>query len=318
MMLDKLFSEYHLNLSEWIENGVDFIVAHGRGVMIEIRWPVDQLLGFISHMLKDAPKEVLLVAVLLWAWRSAGLRIGIFSSLSLLLIGFLGLWEHTMITVAMVLTAVILCVLFGIPLGIIAGMNRACYRALRPVLDVMQTTPTFVYLVPIVMLFGIGDVPGVIATTIFAMPPVVRLTALGIQEVQPEVVEAGESFGPSRLQLLKEVQFPLAMPSIVLGINQTIMMALSMVVVASLIGARGLGFDVLSGINELKVGLAATSGLCIVLLAMILDRITQGMLTRKQDRNSWISGVRRCLAYFGVGGAKGSEVRGDGTTRKAR
>jgi glycine betaine/proline transport system permease protein len=186
-----------------------------------------------------------------------------------------------MTTLAMVLSSVIFCALVGIPLGIWAGRSDAFEAGIRPVLDAMQTTPAFVYLVPIVMLFSVGNVAGVLATIIFALPPLIRLTSLGIRQVHPELVEAAQAFGATNWQVLIRVQVPLALPTILAGLNQTIMMALSMVVIAALIGAGGLGSPVILGLNTLDIGRAVIGGLSIVLMAIVLDRITQSMAQRK-------------------------------------
>ena len=178
-------------------------------------------------------------------------NLAVFSVITLVLIGLLGLWEDTMTTLAMVLSSVAFCALAGIPIGIWAGRSDRFEKTLRPVLDAMQTTPAFVYLVPIVMLFSVGNVAGVLATIVFALPPVIRLTSLGIRQVHPELIEAAQAFGATRWQVLHRVQIPLAMPTIMAGLNQPIMMALSMVVIAALIGAGGLGSPVILGLNTL-------------------------------------------------------------------
>jgi glycine betaine/proline transport system permease protein len=178
----------------------------------------------------------------------------------------------------MVLTSVVFCVLLGIPLGTLMFRSDRAEKVLRPVLDAMQTTPTFVYLVPIVMVFGIGNIPAVISTIIVALPPTIRLTDLGLREVDKDVVEAGNAFGCTKLQLLREIQIPLALPAIATGINQSLMISLSMVVVAALIGAGGLGLAVYTGINRLDVGIAATAGIAIVFIAIIVDRIGQAFV----------------------------------------
>jgi glycine betaine/proline transport system permease protein len=187
----------------------------------------------------------------------------------------MGLWEEMVSTLALVLAASLIALLFGIPLGIAMARSDIVKAITRPVLDLMQTMPSFVYLIPAAMFFGLGQVPGTIATVIFAMPPAVRLTDLGIREVDAEHVEAGLAFGCTRRQLLFKVQLPLAMPSIMAGVNQTIMLALSMVVIASMIGAGGLGSTVLTGIQRLDVGQGFQGGIAVVILAVILDRITQ-------------------------------------------
>lgn len=191
------------------------------------------------------------------------------------------LWEETMQTLALVLSSTSMALLIGIPLGIWTGKSERCNRVIRPVLDCMQTMPAFVYLIPAVLFFGLGTVPGAFATIIFAMPPVVRLTGLGIQQVPGNVVEAARSFEATPLQLLLKVQLPLALPTILTGINQTIMMALSMVVVSAMISSGGLGEIVLKGITQMKIGLGFEGGIAIVILAIILDRITQGIAPRK-------------------------------------
>ncbi|VEF26256.1 Glycine betaine/L-proline transport system permease protein proW [Shewanella baltica] len=211
----------------------------------------------------------------------SGLKLAIFTLLSLVLIGLLGFWSETMITLAMVFSSVVFCTLVGVPFGIWAGRSDRVNNVLRPILDAMQTTPAFVYLVPIVMLFSIGNTAGVLATIIFALPPLVRLTSLGIRQVHPELVEAALAFGATSSQVLLKVQIPLALPTIMAGLNQTIMMSLSMVVIAAMIGAGGLGAPVVLGLNTLDIGLATVGGLAIVLLAIILDRITQSMATKK-------------------------------------
>jgi glycine betaine/proline transport system permease protein len=217
------------------------------------------------------------VLAVLAAWRWAGRGVGIFTLVSLVLLDWIGLWQETMITLAMIVTAVVFCIIIGIPLGIAAARSDRTAAVIRPVLDVMQTIPSFVYLVPIVMLFGIGMVPAVIATIIFALPPLVRLTNLGIRQVQEELVEAGRAFGSTPRQILWEIQFPLAMRTIMTGVNQTLMLALSMAVIGALIGAGGLGLTVYTGLGRLDVGYASIGGLGIVLMAIILDRVTQAL-----------------------------------------
>ena len=193
----------------------------------------------------------------------------------LFLVGAMGLWDKLMQTVALMLVATIIAVLLGIPLGILAARSDRLRRLLMPLLDVMQTLPSFVYLIPVLMLFGLGKVPAILATVIYAVPPLIRLTDLGIRQVDAEVLEAADAFGASHWQRLFGVQLPLALPSIMAGINQTVMMALSMVVIASMIGARGLGEEVLIGIQTLNVGKGLEAGLAIVILAVAIDRITQ-------------------------------------------
>ncbi|MQR02664.1 ABC transporter permease [Glaciimonas soli] len=203
--------------------------------------------------------------------------------LGLMLIGSFGLWDKMMQTTALVVVATFLTVMIGIPIGIIVSCSERVRKIVLPILDIMQTMPVFVYLIPVLMLFGLGKVPAVFATVIYAVSPLIRLTNLGIRQVNPEVVEAAIAFGANRWQLMLGVQLPLAMPSIMAGINQTNMMALAMVVVSSMIGANGLGIDVLEGINNQNIGLGLQAGIAIVILAIIIDRVSQGFGADKRS-----------------------------------
>ncbi|BCO08720.1 glycine/betaine ABC transporter permease [Desulfolithobacter dissulfuricans] len=276
-----MFEEQVIPLDRWVSQSVDWLVENCRDFFQAIKWPVEQSLnGFDAGL--NALHPVIVIAVCTFvAYRFAGRKLACFTAVTMVIIGLLGLWSDTMTTLAMVLVSVVFCALVGIPLGICAGQSDRFDAALRPLLDAMQTTPAFVYLVPIVMLFSVGNVAGVLATIVFALPPIIRLTSLGIRQVHPELVEAAQAFGATRWQVLSKVQIPLAMPTIMAGLNQTIMMALSMVVIAALIGAGGLGSPVILGLNTLDIGLAVTGGLGIVLIAIILDRITQAMVRKK-------------------------------------
>ncbi|QGY39607.1 ABC transporter permease subunit [Pseudodesulfovibrio cashew] len=276
-----MFEEAIIPLDQWVSAGVDWLVDYHREFFQTLKWPVEQLLNGFEHGLNALHPGIIIAVVCLAAWRFSGKRLAVFSLAAMLLVGFLGLWEETMITLAMVLSSVVICTLFGVPLGILSGRSDRFEAGLRPVLDAMQTTPAFVYLVPIVMLFSVGNVAGVLATIIFALPPIIRLTGLGIRQVHPELVEAAQAFGATRWQVLVKVQIPLAMPTILAGLNQTIMMALSMVVIAALIGAGGLGSPVILGLNTLDIGRAVVGGVGIVLMAIVLDRITQSMAQKK-------------------------------------
>lgn len=276
-----MFEEKVIPLDSWVSQFVDWLVENYRDFFQSLKWPVDQTLNGLDVGLNWLHPLIIIAVISFAAYRFSGKGLAVFSAVTLALIGLLGLWEDTMTTLAMVLSSVVFCALAGIPLGIWAGRSDRFETALRPVLDAMQTTPAFVYLVPIVMLFSVGNVAGVLATIIFALPPVIRLTSLGIRQVHPELVEAAQAFGATRWQVLRRVQIPLAMPTIMAGLNQTIMMALSMVVIAALIGAGGLGSPVILGLNTLDIGQAVTGGLGIVLIAIILDRITQGMAQKK-------------------------------------
>ena len=277
-----MFKEKVVPLDTWVSQFVEWLVDNYRDFFQAIKWPVEQTLGGIDSGLNALPPLVVMLALALAAWRFSGKGLAIFTLITLTVIGLLGLWADTMTTLAMVISSVIFCALAGIPLGICAGRSDTFETWIRPALDAMQTTPAFVYLVPIVMLFSVGNVAGVLATIIFALPPIIRLTSLGIRQVHPELVEAAQAFGATNWQVLVRVQVPLAMPTILAGLNQTIMMALSMVVIAALIGAGGLGSPVILGLNTLDIGRAVIGGLSIVLMAIVLDRITQSMAKRKK------------------------------------
>lgn len=277
-----MFEEAVIPLDQWVSVFIDWLVDNHREFFQALKWPVEQMLNNFESGLNALHPAIVIVVVCFAAWRFSGKRLAVFSLASMVMVGLLGLWEDTMITLAMVLTSVIICTVFGVPLGILAGRSNRFEFALRPLLDAMQTTPAFVYLVPIVMLFSVGNVAGVLATIIFALPPIIRLTSLGIRQVHPELVEAAQAFGATRWQVLVKVQMPLAMPTILAGLNQTIMMALSMVVIAALIGAGGLGSPVILGLNTLDIGRAVVGGVGIVLMAIVLDRITQSMAKKKK------------------------------------
>lgn len=203
--------------------------------------PVDFVLSGFQNILLGMPAPIAILVFALIAWQCAGFGMGAATLIGLIAIGAIGAWSQAMVTLALVLTSLFFCMLIGLPLGIWLARSKGAARIIRPLLDAMQTTPAFVYLVPIVMLFGIGNVPGVVVTIIFALPPIVRLTSLGIQQVPADLIEAAESFGSSPRQMLFKVQLPLAMPTIMAGVNQTLMLALSMVVIASMIAVGGLG-----------------------------------------------------------------------------
>lgn len=269
--------EYVLPLEDWIQTGVEWMVDHWRPFFQGVRWPVERTLDAMEDFLLDVPFHVFLIVLFALAWRAAGWRVAAFSVAAMFFVALIGLWEQSMTTLAMIFTALVFNVLVGVPMGVAAGRSDRFWAVLRPVLDVMQTTPSFVYLVPVVMLFGVGTVPGVIATIIFSVAPVIRMTNLGIRQVPRTVVEAGDAFGATGWQLLRDIQMPLALPTIMAGLNQTLLLGMVMAAIASMIGAEGLGLTVLRGIGRLDVGLAAIGGISIVLMAMVLDRITQAL-----------------------------------------
>ncbi|MCA9983170.1 MAG: ABC transporter permease subunit [Anaerolineales bacterium] len=269
-----------LPLGTWISNVSESIVVwltiNAKPFFDLLTLPVEWLFNGLNALLGWVPWPFVVLAFIWIGWRNGGRRVGAVAGIGLVLAGLLGYWELTMETLAMVLSAMLISVVLGIPLGIAASRNDGLDQALRLALDGMQTIHPFVYLVPIVMLLSIGNVPSIIATIIFALPPIVRLTNLGIRQVPKETVEAGRSFGASERQLLWDVQIPLALPTIMAGLNQTLMLALSMVVIAALIAGGGLGQEILRSVGRLDIGRAVTSGLAVLILAIVLDRVSQG------------------------------------------
>ncbi len=271
------FPKLNIPLAQWIDNGVDWLTVEGAGFFDILSKILLAPLVWLERLLLWVPWFVVILLVALVAWRMAGWRLAVGASIGLFFIGSVGLWDHAMKTLALVIAGTILAVVVAIPTGIAMSRSDWFERMMRPVLDLMQTMPSFVYLVPALMLLGMGKVPAVLSTFIYAVPPAIRLTNLGIRQVPADVLEAAKSFGTTPGQLLLKVQLPLALPTIMAGINQTIMMALAMVVVASMIGASGLGTEVLNGIARLEAGRGFVGGLSIVIMAIIIDRISQSM-----------------------------------------
>ncbi len=278
------FAHSVIPLDQWVVTALDWIVTHFRPAFQAVRVPIDSTLNTVESWLLAVPPPLMLIIIGVLAWRASGVKLAVGSIASFLFIGLIGAWNESMITLSLVLTSVFFCLIIGLPLGIASARSDKLQSVLRPVMDAMQTTPAFVYLVPVVMLFGIGNVPGVVTTIIFALPPLIRLTNLGIRQVRPDLVEATRSFGASPWQMLTKVQVPLAMPTIMAGVNQTLMLALSMVVIASMIAVGGLGQMVLRGIGRLDMGLATVGGVGIVVMAIVLDRMTQAISQRKDSR----------------------------------
>ena len=272
--------EYFAPISNWLEEWFDWLAISGSGVFDGITGGIRAVLDGLETVLVGTPWPVVMLVILVVAFRLAGARVAVFTAAALGYLAFLGLWEVSMITVSLLGAAALLCVVMGIPLGIWFGKSRRAYNAALPVLDFMQTMPAFVYLIPIIAFFGTGKPPGVLATIIFGMPPVIRLTALGMRQVPESTKEAARAFGCSKAMLLRDVEIPLAMPSIMAGINQTILMCLSMVVIASLIGAGGLGKNVLEALQYAAKGQGIVAGLAILFCAMVIDRIVQGYYAR--------------------------------------
>ncbi|HLR62129.1 MAG TPA: proline/glycine betaine ABC transporter permease [Lentibacillus sp.] len=265
-----------LPLAQWVESFVDFLTASFSVVFDTI----SSVIAFITEnfvvLLEFVPPLLLIVLIALLAWWVVNWKLGLFALIGLGLINNLGYWPETLETVSLVIISVVISMIIGIPIGIWMSQKGAVQAIVTPILDFMQTMPAFVYLIPAVVFFSLGMVPGVVATIIFSMPPTVRLTNLGIRQVDEELIEASNAFGSSTGQRLGKVQIPLAMPTIMAGINQTIMLSLSMVVIASMVGAPGLGTVVYRAVTQVAIGPGFEGGLSLVILAMLLDRITQG------------------------------------------
>ena len=270
--------EIYIPIGEWIEGNIKEWLFEQRPLFKKISAPIDTVLNSLDSLFNFIPFPIILLIFVFFAYRTNGLKFAIFSFVSLVFIDLVDLWSESMTTLAMIFTAVLFCMLIGIPLGILASRSNTFEIILRPVLDIMQTIPSFVYLIPVVMLFGVGLTPGVVATIIFALPPIIRLTNLGIRQVGKGFKEAGSSLGLTRFLILVKIEIPLSLKTIMAGVNQTLMLALSMVVIAALIGAGGLGLTVYIALGRLDVGSAVIGGTGIVILAIILDRITQKII----------------------------------------
>lgn len=269
---------------KWIDGLVDWVVITWEPFFLVVRTIVLGILVPFRNFLEWLPWWLVIVATGLISWRMVNIWFGVIAALFIVFMSFMGLIELAMVTLAITLTATLLCVILGIPIGIAAAKSDHFERILRPILDGMQTLPSFVYLIPALMLFGLGMTPAVMATMIYAIAPIIRLTNLGIRQVEPSVVEAGKAFGTTPWQLLRKVQIPLALPTILAGLNQTVMMALAMVVIASMIGAKGLGAEVLNGIARIEPGRGFIAGISIVFMAIILDRISQAFAKNPKTR----------------------------------
>ncbi|HAL30995.1 MAG TPA: glycine/betaine ABC transporter [Coriobacteriia bacterium] len=277
---------YRLPVGDWIDAAVDWMTAN-------LGWLFDAIAAFLKSMIEGLETGLLFPSALIFvvlvaaiAFYAKGWRFALFTAISFVVVAMMDLWDATMSTLSLVLVASIVALLIGIPLGIIAARSDRFSGLIKPVLDLMQTMPSLVYLIPAIVFFGIGQVPGVVATVVFAMPPSVRLTELGLRQVDAEVVEAGEAFGASPMKILTRVQIPLALPTIMAGVNQVIMLALSMVVIAGMVGAGGLGAVIFRGVTRLDVGLGFEGGLSIVIIAVFLDRITAAFGDRASKRVS--------------------------------
>ncbi|MET3114506.1 glycine betaine/proline transport system permease protein [Pedobacter sp. CG_S7] len=271
-----------IHIGPYIEQFINWLTSNFGPFFDLIKIVVESIVNSVEWVLLFPPFYIIILLIAFLAWKRTGWGVTLFTLLGLSFIWAMGYWEQTMATLALILSSAFIALLMGIPLGIWAAKNLVAGKIIRPLLDFMQTMPAFVYLIPAVLFFGLGKVPGAFATVIFAMPPAVRLTTLGISQVPKNIIEATRSFGASSRQLLFKVELPLALPTILAGVNQTIMMALSMVVISAMIAAGGLGEVVLKGITQLKIGLGFEGGIAVVILAIILDRITQSFGVNKK------------------------------------
>lgn len=280
------FDHFTVPFGAWAERVLNAFVAEWRDTLLAAKVPVQALLEAIQWLLVSVPPGIGLILIALLGYLLGGIRLAAVGFACMSLIGLFGAWSDALITLSIVLTSVLICTVIGLPLGVLASRSDRVYAVLRPIMDLLQTIPSFVYLVPVVMLFGIGDVPGVIVTCIFAITPLIRLTNLGLREVRSDLVEAARAFGASETRVLFGTQFPLARPTILAGFNQTVLLSLSMAVVASMISVAGLGRMVLEGIGRLDFGSATVGGLGIVMLAIVVDRYVQasGAVAREGRR----------------------------------
>jgi len=268
----------YIPVSEWVEKYAKEWLFNQRPLFKKISIPIDNVLNGLDYFLNIVPLPVVILFFVFAALKTNGIRFAIFTFISLVFIDLVDIWEETMTTMAMIITAVLFCSVIGIPVGILASRSKIFEKILRPILDVMQTIPSFVYLIPVVMLFGIGITPGVIAIIIFSIAPVIRLTNLGLRQVEQRFVSAAKALGCNKWLILYKIELPLALKTIMAGVNQTLMLSLSMAVIAALIGAGGLGLTVYVGLGRLDIGQAFVGGVGIVLIAIIFDRISQKFL----------------------------------------
>ncbi|MGM8849079.1 ABC transporter permease [Salinicola sp. V024] len=271
-------------LGDWIESGLDFLTTEFSGVTRAISRGTQAGINLLNDGLMWLPEWALILLVALLCWKVGGRRLAIGALLGLGLIWNLGLWDPMIQTLTLVVIATLIAIVIALPLGILAAISDRFYRVIMPILDFMQTMPAFVYLIPAIPFFGIGSVSGIFATVIFSMPPAIRFTTLGIRQVPKDLIEAADAYGSTRSQKLVKVQLPLSLPTLMGGINQTIMLALSMVVIAAMIGANGLGSEVWRAIQRLRPGEGFEAGIAVVIMAMLLDRLTQSLSGKKKTK----------------------------------
>jgi glycine betaine/proline transport system permease protein len=271
------FDYFTVPFGAWAEAVLDYVVSVSRPTLLAAKVPVQTFLELVQDALRATPPTIGIGVIAIVGYLLSGWRLALTGLVCLILIGLMGAWQAAMTTLSIVIAAVVICVVIGLPLGVLAARSDRFFKILRPILDLMQTIPSFVYLVPVVMLFGIGDTPGVIVTCLFAVTPLIRLTNLGIRGVREDLVEAARAFGASETRVLIGTQMPLARATILAGLNQTVLLSLSMAVVASMISVAGLGRMVLEGIGRLDFGSATVGGIGIVLTAIVVDRYVQAL-----------------------------------------
>ncbi|EJR54948.1 hypothetical protein IIM_01888 [Bacillus cereus VD107] len=270
-------------LGEWVDTFVASLYDHFEGLFRGFSYIIGGFVDLLTNFLTIIPAILMIIIVCFLVWYTTKkVSLVIFTIIGLLFILNINYWGQTMQTLALVLTSVIISIIVGIPIGILASQNERFSKFLKPTLDFMQTMPAFVYLIPAITFFGVGVVPGIIASVIFAMPPTIRFTDLGIRQVPEDLIEAANAFGSTASQKLFKVQLPLATGTIMAGVNQSIMLSLSMVVTASLVGAPGLGVDVYRSVTQVNIGMGFEAGLAIVVIAIVLDRITQGFHQKRK------------------------------------
>lgn len=280
------FSSIQIPLAEMANDGLRWLTSNYRDVFRAIKVPVKWILDLIEDGLRGTPQTVVIAFISLFSWQLVNRATGFLTLIALTVIGLIGAWDPAMTSLAVLIAAVLIATIIGLPIGILCSRSKPMWMVFRPVLDFMQTIPSFTYLVPVILLFGLGNVPGVIVTAFFAMPPLIRLTYLGLSQVREDLVEAADAFGASPMKRLFSIELPLARPTIMAGINQTVMLSLAMSVIASMISVAGLGRLVLVGISQVDMSRASVGGLGIVLLAVVFDRITQGFGLTRRDRNN--------------------------------
>ncbi len=266
-----------LPLAQWIDHGVEWMQSAWGDSLDSFSEGAGNIIELATDGLLAVPWWIVMIVLMAIAYKASSWKLSVGTLLGLLLVWNLTLWEAFISTMVLVIVAALVAVFLGLPLGILSGKRDGFHSVIMPVLDFMQTMPSFVYLIPALLLFGIGKVPAIFATVIFAMPPVIRLTDLGIRQVPIDLIEVGEAFGCNPIQLLGKIQIPLAIPTIMAGINQTMMLALSMVVISAMIGAGGLGAGVLTAIGRVENGMGFEYGIAVVIMAIIFDRILQGI-----------------------------------------